>query len=122
MDRKAKDNRKVSKHESIEVVEGSGNVFADLGFANPELELLKSTLLQRITAVIRERKLTQVKAAEILGLDQPKISGLLHGRFGGYSVDRLLRFLIALDQDVHVVVKARPRRADRPAAVSVVAA
>ena len=110
------------KKHTIEVTEGSGNVFADLGFANPDLELLKSTMVQRIASVIRDRKLTQMKAAEILGVDQPKISALLHGRFGGYSTDRLLRFLTALDQDVQLIVKAKPRRARRPAAVSVIAA
>ncbi len=112
----------MSKHNAIEVTEGSGNVFADLGFANPDLELLKSTMVQRIASVIRARKLTQMKAAEILGVDQPKISALLRGRFGGYSTDRLLRFLTALDQDVQLIVKAKPRRAKRAAAVSVVAA
>lgn len=112
----------MSKHKKIEVTEGSGNVFADLGFENPDLELFKSTIVQRITEVIRARKLTQVKAAEILGLDQPKVSALLRGRFGGYSTDRLLRFLTALDQDVQLVIKARPKRAKRPATMSVLAA
>jgi predicted XRE-type DNA-binding protein len=112
----------MSKKDRIDVTEGSGNVFADLGFADPELELLKSTMVQRIASIIRARKLTQVQAAKILGLDQPKVSGLLRGRFGGYSTDRLLRFLTALDQDVQLIVKARPRRAKRLAAISVIAA
>jgi predicted XRE-type DNA-binding protein len=112
----------MSKNDAIRVTEGSGNVFADLGFADPDLELLKSTMVQRIASVIRTRKLTQIQAAEILGLDQPKISALLRGRFGGYSTDRLLRFLTALDQDVQLIMKAKPRTAKRPAAIKVVAA
>ena len=106
----------MSKNDAIEVTEGSGNVFADLGFADPDLELLKSTMVERIASVIRTRKLTQVQAAEILGLDQPKISALLRGRFGGYSTDRLLRFLTALDQDVQLIMKATylAPRSDRP--------
>ena len=111
----------MSKHDPIEFIEEGDNVFAHLGFADPELELLKSTMVQRIASVIRARKLTQKRAAEILGLDQPKISALLRGRFGGYSTDRLLRFLTALDQDVQLIVKAKPRHAKRPAAISVVA-
>ena len=99
----------MSKRTGERVIEGSGNVFADLGFANPELERLKSGLVQQIATVIERRGLTQVGAAETLGIDQPKISALLRGRFGGYSTDRLLRFLNALDQDIELIIKDKPR-------------
>lgn len=108
----------MSKSKVIKITKGSGNVFADLKFADPDLEQIKSTLVQRIASIIQARKLTQVKAAEILGLDQPKISALLHGRFGGYSLDRLIRFLTALDQDVKLIVKPKPKRVKRSAVIS----
>jgi predicted XRE-type DNA-binding protein len=90
---------------------GSDNVFEDLGFEHPEEELAKAKLVMAIGQAIRQRKLTQVQAAALLGIDQPKVSVLLKGRYGGFSTDRLLRLLIALDHDVDIVVKparARP--------------
>jgi predicted XRE-type DNA-binding protein len=78
------------------VEEGSGNVFADLGLPNPHLALAKAELVQRIRNLITERKLTQAKAAELLGIDQPKVSALIRGRVEGYTIDRLFRFLNAL--------------------------
>jgi predicted XRE-type DNA-binding protein len=79
-------------------------VFADLGIANPDLALAKAELVQRIRAIIVERKLTQSKAAQILGLDQPKVSALVRGRVEGYSLDRLFRFLNALGQRIEINV------------------
>lgn len=87
------------------VEEGSGNVFADLGFPNPELALAKAELVQRIRGLIAERKLTQVQAAKLLGLDQPKVSALVRGRVAGYSIDRLFRFLNALGQRVEINIR-----------------
>ena len=90
---------------------GSDNVFEDLGFDHPEEELAKAKLVMAIGQAIRERKLTQVQAAALLGIDQPKVSALLRARYGGFSTDRLLRLLIALDRDIDIVVKpahARP--------------
>ena len=90
---------------------GSDNVFEDLGFDHPEEELAKAKLVMAIGQAIRQRKLTQVQAAALLGIDQPKVSALLNGRYGGFSTDRLLRLLVALDRDVDIVVKparARP--------------
>ena len=83
---------------------GSGNVFADLGLPNADLALAKAQLVQRIRGLIDERKLTQAKAGELLGLDQPKVSALVRGRVDGYSLDRLFRFLNALDQRVEITV------------------
>jgi predicted XRE-type DNA-binding protein len=90
-------------------LESTGNVFADLGLAEPEEALAKAELARRITALIRARGLTQTTAAELLGVDQPKVSALAHGRLGGFSLERLVRFLIALDQDVEIVVRPAPR-------------
>jgi predicted XRE-type DNA-binding protein len=82
----------------------SGNVFADLGIANPDLALAKAQLVQRIRSIIAERKLTQSNAAQILGLDQPKVSALVRGRVEGYSLDRLFRLLNALGQRIEINV------------------
>ena len=93
------------------VTVGSGNVFADLGFANPEEELLKAKLVREIRAIIKRRKLTQAKAAVMLGLKQPDVSALVTGRVDKFSIDRLVRCLGRLDYKVDVVVRPRPRRA-----------
>ena len=99
------------------VERGSGNVFADLGLPNPELALAKSKLVQQLRGVIAERKLTQAKAAAVLGLDQPKVSALLRGRTDGFTLDRLFRLLTALDQRVEITVK--PATAAEPGVIVV---
>src|SRR5260370_24523004 len=101
---------KATTKEPVRVEQGSGNVFADLGFANPDLALAKAELVQRIRDLIAERKLTQVKAAKLLGLDQPNVSALVRGRVEGYSIDRLFRFLNALGQRVELT--GRPTAGD----------
>ena len=95
--------------DRISVEEGSGNVFADLGFPDAEEALAKSRLAQRIAEVIEQRGLTQVEAASLLGVDQPKISKLLRGQLREFSTDRLFRFLKALNQDIEIVVREKPR-------------
>lgn len=97
----------------------SGNVFADLGFEHPEEELAKAQLIFQIVELIRARGLTQVQAARLLGLPQPKVSLLFRGQSAGFSTDRLIRFLNRLDQDIEIVVRAR-RSTRRPATVRVV--
>src|ERR1700739_2357489 len=92
------------------VTESSGNVFADLGFANPEEELLKAKLVREIRGIIKRRKLTQTKAAIMLGLKQPDVSALVTGRVGKFSIDRLVRCLNRMDCRVDVVVRHKPRR------------
>ena len=94
-----------------EYIVGSDNVFEDLGFDQPDEELAKAKLVMAIGQAIRQRRLTQVQAASLLGLDQPKVSALLKGQYSGFSTDRLLRLLVALDRDIDIVVKparARP--------------
>ena len=95
---------KASNDEPTDVESGSGNVFADLDLPNPELALAKAELVQRIRDIIADRRLTQTKAAELLGLDQPKVSALVRGRVEGYSIDRLFRFLNALGQRIEISV------------------
>ncbi len=96
--------------KDAKVTPSSGNVFADLGFANPEEELLKAKLVREIRAIIKRRKLTQAKAATLLGLKQPDVSNLVTGRVGRFSIDRLVRCLDRLDYKVEVVVRQKPRR------------
>jgi predicted XRE-type DNA-binding protein len=87
----------------------NGNIFADLGFANPEEERLKARLVRDIRGIIKRRKLTQTKAADILGLKQPDVSALVTGRVGKFSIDRLVRCLDRMDYKVDVVVRHKPR-------------
>ncbi len=83
---------------------GSGNVFADLGVPQPEQELLKARLTLQIHRIIKARKLTQVKAGEILGIKQPHVSLLMRNRSGSFSAERLMDFLTALGHDVEIRV------------------
>jgi predicted XRE-type DNA-binding protein len=96
------------KKNRIRVEEGSGNVFADLGFPNPERELLKARLTLQIYRLIKDRGLTQAQAGAVLGIKQPHVSGLMRGQSGNFSVERLMEFLTALGQDVEITV--RPTR------------
>ena len=87
----------------------SGNVFADLGLAKPDDLLAKAELTSKIVEEIRRRRLTQGQAAEILGVDQPKISALKQGKLSGFSIERLMRFLLLLGRDIEIAVKEKPR-------------
>jgi predicted XRE-type DNA-binding protein len=100
----------MSRHDYIE---GSGNVFADMGTPRAEEALAKAELGHKIICIIRARRLTQVRAAELLGVDQPKISALARGRLSDFSIDRLLRFLMLLGHDIEITVKSRPRSRSR---------
>jgi len=106
--------------KAIPVIRGSGNVFADLGFGQPEEELTKAKLASLIRQVIERNHLTQVSAGELMGIDQPKVSALLNGRLSNFSSERLMRLLTALGQDVKITVKAKPLGRER-ARIQVVA-
>ena len=95
--------------EQTEYSVGSGNVFADLDYANAEEVLLKARLAREISAVIREKHLTQAAAGGMLGLDQPKVSALVRGRLAGFSVARVLRCLTVPERDVTIVVGGKER-------------
>jgi predicted XRE-type DNA-binding protein len=100
----------VKKREAaIPVTPGSGNVFADLGFAEPDEELTKAQIASHIRQIIKRRRLTQVAAASLMGIDQPKVSALLNGRLANFSSGRLMRLLTTLGQDVEITVKAKTR-------------
>lgn len=90
---------------------GSGNVFRDLGFPNPDLMERKSELVSLISDAITDTGLTQVEVARRLRLDQPKVSRLLRGHFNGFSVYRLMEMLTALGRDVEILVTPRLRDA-----------
>lgn len=98
----------------VRVRKSSGNVFADLGVENADELMAKTKLALRICDILEERKLTQAEAAEVLGIDQPKISALKRGKLDGFSTDRLFRFLNALGRDVEIVI--RPKDESAPAA------
>ena len=93
---------------------GSGNVFADLQIADAETHLLKAQLVARVQNVIRSKKLTQGKAAELIGVSQPDVSRMLRGQFRDISVGRLVLFLTRLGCAVDIVVKPTNKRAFAP--------
>lgn len=97
------------KREVLEKEPSSGNVFADIGLAEPGEHLIKAGLVVKIDRIIRQRNLSQAAAAQLMGIDQPKVSAILAGQFRGYSVERLMRFLVALGHDVEIVVKPKRR-------------
>ena len=82
--------------EETTVTASRGNVFADLGFDNPEEERLKAQLVREIRDVLKSRRLTQTKAAELLGLKQSDVSAIVHGQTQKFSIDRLLRCIRSL--------------------------
>jgi predicted XRE-type DNA-binding protein len=103
------------------ITRGTGNVFADLGYADAKERQTKLRLAHAINDVIARRRLTQAVTAEKLGVNQPKVSALAHYKLDGFSVERLMIFLTALDQDVKIVIRNKPR--SRPTGrISVVAA
>lgn len=113
--------RKKAIPKAIDVEESSGNVFADLDLPDAEELLAKSRIVYRICDIIADRKLTQEQAAKLLGIDQPKISALIRGKLSGFSTERLFRFLNALDRDIEIVIKKKPR-SRRKAQVRILAA
>jgi predicted XRE-type DNA-binding protein len=94
----------------MKIIKSSGNVFADLGLPGAEERLLKVRLAAEIARTIAAQKLTQTAAANLMGIDQPKVSHLLHGRLAGFSTERLLTWLTALGRDVEIVVRKPARR------------
>lgn len=106
-----KTQRPTNRRRSVEA--SSGNVFADLADPEAHETLAKAELARRICAILSERKLTQARAAAILGIDQPKVSALIRGKLDGFSTDRLFRLLNALGQDVEIVIRSREKKNGR---------
>jgi predicted XRE-type DNA-binding protein len=96
----------MSNDDHITSTPSSGNVFADLGLPDADDLMAKANLALHIRRTIEDRKLTQVQAAGLLGLDQPKVSSIINGRLDGFSTDRLMRFLNDLGCDVKISVSA----------------
>ena len=96
----------MSTEDKITITPSSGNVFADLGLPDADDLMAKANLALHIRSTIAARKLTQVQAAQLMGLDQPKVSSIINGRLDGFSTDRLMRFLTDLGCDVKITVSA----------------
>jgi predicted XRE-type DNA-binding protein len=90
----------------------SRNVFRDLGLPNAEEHLVKAQLVYKIDAIMKNRGLKQIEAGKLFGIPQPDVSRMLRGEFRQFSVERLMRFLVALNQDVEIVVRPHRGHAD----------
>jgi len=103
-------NRRNSESRNSEsIVRSSGNVFADLGLREAGEKQTKVRLAVAIQQIIQTRRLSQTAAARLLDINQPKISALVNYHLDGFSVERLLHFLNALDRDVEIVIRKKPR-------------
>lgn len=100
---------KKSKSQSEAIIRGSGNAFADLGIANAEEHQTKLKLAYAVNQILEEGQHTQAAAASLLRVNQPKVSALQHYKLDGFSVERLMTFLTALDHDVEIVIRKKPR-------------
>ncbi|WP_374623475.1 helix-turn-helix domain-containing protein [Devosia sp.] len=96
----------------LEVHESADNIFAELGLPEAETHFLKAQLVAELYRMKNELGLSQVKAGEVMGISQPEVSRMFKGNFREYSVERLMGFLTAFNNDVEIVV--RPRRAKAP--------
>ena len=90
------------------ITRGTGNVFADLGLPDPSERQTKTRLAMALNRIIKDQHLKQVDAARLLGVPQPKVSALVNYRLDGFSVEKLMDFIVALGRDVEIVV--RPKR------------
>jgi len=108
--------------EEIEIVRGSGNVFKDLGFENPDLELMRAKLSLEIFKILEKRKLIQAEARKVLGIAQSDVSKLMNGNFERFGIERLIKFLNRLDRDIKVSITKHSSRSKKPAGVCVTAA
>src|SRR5262245_48460679 len=99
----------MTKKADDAITRGTANVFADLGYTDAEERQTKLRLAHAINGVIARRRLSQAAAAEKLGINQPKVSAFANYKLDGFSVERLMTFLTALDQDVEIVIKNKPR-------------
>ena len=91
------------------IEKSSGNVFADIGFANDQEMLVKANLALKISEIITQRRLTQMEAALVLGMPQPKLSKLLRGQFHGVSETKMLECLNKLGRDIQIVIRKANR-------------
>jgi predicted XRE-type DNA-binding protein len=101
--------RTLGLHDEISAVASTGNVFADMGLPDAEELLIKSNLAMKINNIIEKRHLSQTQAAAILGIPQPKVSMIQHGKLRGFSLEKLCHLLTLLGRDVEIVVKSRKK-------------
>ena len=103
-----------------EITHGSDNVFADLGLPDADERQTKVKLAQEINRILDELRLKQADIAGLLGINQPKVSALMNFKLDGFSVERLMGFLVALDRDVEIVIRRKPKKKQK-ASLSVTA-
>ena len=103
-----------------QVIRSSGNVFADLGMPDAVELDTKARLCAALNRIVERKRITQAEVAVALDINQPKVSALLHYKLEGFSVERLMHFLVALDHDVEILVKVKP--STRSACIAVKAA
>jgi len=96
------------------VIASSGNVFADLGIAEPEEHKLKAGLVAKLADIIAERGLSQTAAAKLTGISQPDLSRVLRGRFRDFTADRLIRAITLLNSEVEITVRHAGREVGDP--------
>jgi predicted XRE-type DNA-binding protein len=110
----------MAKDATDQVIRSSGNVFADLGLPDAAELDTKARLGAALNRIVERQRLTQTEVAAALNINQPKVSALLHYKLEGFSVERLMHFLVALGQDVEINVKSKP--STRSARIAVKAA
>lgn len=103
------------------IVRGTKNVFVDLGYPDAADRQAQLRLAYALNQVVEQRKLSQAEAAKVLGVTQPKVSALRNYKLAGFSVERLMNLLTALDQDIEIVIRRKPR-SRKAGRISVVAA
>jgi len=112
------ERRRHCKNQDAQIT-GSGDLLVDLGYSKTEIaELtLKATFLESLQDLIRTSKLSQTEVAKRLGIDQPTVSKLLRGQISGFSIERLARYLLDLDCEIHITVKTTAKGNSRAAVV-----
>ena len=111
---------KARERRREDITHGSTNVFADLGYPDADERQTRLRLAFAINQIVDQRRLTQTAAAEILGINQPKISALRHYKLEGFSIERLMTLLTALDRDVEIHIRKKAQRRS-PGRITVVA-
>jgi predicted XRE-type DNA-binding protein len=113
MPNKSKQKNAVEKNVVETVHNSSGNVFADMGFADADERLAKAELAHHLVMLIKDARLSQNEAADRLGIDQPKVSALLRGKLKDFSTERLIRFITLMNHDVVISIRD-PQKKSRP--------
>src|SRR3954466_5449403 len=119
MDRSTMASQRAERRELV--ARGTGNVFADLGFPDAAERQARLRLAYALNQELEARKISQANAAKVLGVTQPKVSALRRYKLAGFSVERLMNLLTALDQDIEILIRRKPR-SRKVARITVVAA